>query len=275
MATPKTIIKTGNNIKVLTEIDLIAFKNIARKYSVNSGNVDANGYADLINKIDESSIDYKIGGAFPSITSTFPNGDSLIHTGFPSTTGIVDGRYVQIIEQENPTVMLQVTNTITEDIIPHASPVDGDYWLNIGVNPHIPYKRVGGAWVVTQFVKIGEIEKTGGVIATPITYAFNGKYSSALFSITINNTYIVNHNIGSVNVNAILQYRESPAFEWEDIPSFISTDLSQIRGITNTFDDVTTTVKTGTQALTPAFATNAHNVTATVGEVIMRVNRNF
>ena len=88
-------------------------------------------------------------------------------------------------------------NKITESIQEPTSPVDGDYWLNYGLKPMKSYRRISGAWVETQFVKLGEFTRMAGVIGTPVSYAFNAIYNSGEQDIpSDNSSLLLNHNIG-------------------------------------------------------------------------------
>jgi len=47
-------------------------------YSVNSGNQNANGYADLIKKISDTEVSFNVGGIYSNIGITFSNGNHYI-----------------------------------------------------------------------------------------------------------------------------------------------------------------------------------------------------
>lgn len=73
-------------------------------YSVNSGNVDASGYPDLINKVSNTEVSFKVGGSYPNMGITFPNGNHYIISSIANSSGLsADGTYTFIIEEENLT----------------------------------------------------------------------------------------------------------------------------------------------------------------------------
>lgn len=98
---------------------------------------------------------------------------------------------------------------ITESAVAPTSPSNGDYWLNISVKPYQPYKYNGSSWVLTQYVKLGEVVITSGTMGTPISYAFNGRYIGIDTACTTTATVTVfNHNIGTRLIKPpILQLR--------------------------------------------------------------------
>jgi len=116
--------------------------------------------------------------------------------------------YYNILIEKGSSIALATRNSITESVKAPSSPVDGDYWLNIGVKPCIPYKRVSGAWVETQYVKLGEVKKAGTTLGTPVSYAFNGVYNSPVYATLTRGTVIsASHNIGNIPVIAKARIR--------------------------------------------------------------------
>ena len=137
------------------------------------------------------------------ITLTYPDGT---YTSFDSLANIstlsTDGTWYFLIEKGS-TSAIATKSTITEDYVFPSSPTNGDYHVDISVKPLKAYKRVSGAWIETQFVKLGEAARTSGTLATPISYAFNGKYISADVACVGTKTETVfNHNIGTNLVRA-------------------------------------------------------------------------
>lgn len=57
-------------------------------YCVNSGNVDADGYADLIEKVSDTEVAFKIGGDYPNMGITFPNGKHYEISEIPNVSGL-------------------------------------------------------------------------------------------------------------------------------------------------------------------------------------------
>lgn len=73
-------------------------------YSVNSGNQDANGYADLIQKVSDTEVSFKVGGIYPNLGITFPNGRHYEISSIDNLTGFAqDSIYTFVIFEENLT----------------------------------------------------------------------------------------------------------------------------------------------------------------------------
>jgi hypothetical protein len=88
---------------------------------------------------------------------------------------------------------------LTEDLTLPVNAENGDLALLINQNPLKSYLRQNNEWIEKQFVKIGEATKSDGVIldADVISYAFNGETTLYLSACTNNQTYVLNHNVGS------------------------------------------------------------------------------
>ena len=170
-------------------------------YSVVSGAIDANGYPSFITKIDNSTV--TIQATATNTVVFYPNGNIESITVDQNVGSIADSTTTIFVkEKDNNTV--QKATSVTESLIPPLGGNDGDYWLNIGVRPCIPYKKISGTWTVIQFVKLGEATKTSGTLSTPISYAFNSIYDSGNFDTTSGNNVTKNHNIGSSKLIATL-----------------------------------------------------------------------
>jgi len=83
-----------------------------------------------------------------------------------------------------------------ESYVAPSTPATGQLWLDISTVPAIPKKYNGSAWIVTQFVKLGQFTRSAGVIGTPISYALSGKFRGEII-VNASITYPVNCNIGS------------------------------------------------------------------------------
>lgn len=161
-------------------------------YAVNSGAVDSNGYANFISKVDNATVSFTTS---PNLVMTYPDGSQETISSLANVASLSNGNPIFVKEKNNSTIQV-CTGTITESIVAPSSPSNGDYWLNIGVKPYVPYKRVSGAWVVTQFVKLGECTITSGTMGTPISYVFNGK-TKITGPLSANGVpQIVSHKIG-------------------------------------------------------------------------------
>ncbi len=141
-------------------------------YAVNSGRKNVDGYAEFIEKTDDSSIKLLAGNTNPATIMTYSDG-SIESIESDLTIGSIsdDGTYIVIKEKgQNPVL---TTNEITECFKAPSNPENGDLWLDIGVKPYKPYKYDGSAWQECQFVKLGEVTKTSGTLEVPVSYAFN------------------------------------------------------------------------------------------------------
>jgi len=96
---------------------------------------------------------------------------------------------------------------ISENIILPATGNEGDLALLINQSNLQSYIRANSAWVKKEFIKLGEVSRAAGVIATPISYAYNGRYIHEFVS-TYNNYYDKQHNIGSdiLKANVYVDY---------------------------------------------------------------------
>lgn len=193
-------LSTVNNDLMHLKYDNVSSSGGKIPYSVNSGKQDSNGYAAFIQRDSDTQITILAGGSNPDLVISYPDGtyetitsDIVISSGLSN-----NGNYIIVKEKGNNTpILVTGTNIITESIAPASGGNDGDYWLNIGVRPLQPTKKVSGSWTSTQFVKLGEITKTNGVIATPISYAYNGFCIIPEFSTSGGQNYTKSHNIGS------------------------------------------------------------------------------
>ena len=178
-------------------------------YSVNSAAVSS-GYASFISSLSNSSI--KIAASATPIVLTHPDGWQETVSTDQTITGLGNGTFTVIKEKANNTVVAS-SCAVTESSVAPSSPNNGDYWLNIGVKPYAGYKRVSGAWSALPFTKLGEVTISGGVMGTPISYAFNGRYLSSDTACTSGSTATTFiHNIGTNNIKPpLLQLRNYTA----------------------------------------------------------------
>lgn len=167
-------------------------------YSVNSGLTS-------INKVSGTEVSFTLASG--GMVVTFPNGKTYTLTTVNNVTGITTNQNtVFIIEEANisggvVTPKAVLASKVNETLLDGTGGADGDYNLNIAVRPLTPEKRISSVWTATQFVKLGEVTGIGGVLGTPIVYAFNGLYKSAYTAIAASTTYSINHNIGYIPKN--------------------------------------------------------------------------
>lgn len=113
-----------------------------------------------------------------------------------------DGTYEVIQEfgltdgvASNPVAVL--SSNISEVLLLPTTVTNGKYITVTGVKPMRQYKGVSDVWVETTFNKLGGFTKTGGVISTPYSYAFNGFTEIIGNAVALNNTYTYTHNLGT------------------------------------------------------------------------------
>lgn len=71
-------------------------------YSVNSGNVDVNGYPDIINKVSDTEVSFKVGGLYPFMGVTFANGNRYIISSISNIANLINNEmYIFIILEDN------------------------------------------------------------------------------------------------------------------------------------------------------------------------------
>jgi hypothetical protein len=86
-------------------------------------------------------------------------------------------------------------NIQEDNALPTTNLADGMYAVTI--NPLKCYKRVSGAWQESTMKKLGEVQKVGGIIGSPVNYALNGVSIITLTNPSENTNIQINHNIGS------------------------------------------------------------------------------
>ena len=193
-------------IPVIPKInDVSFFGNVP--YSVNSGNTDSNGHPDLIQKVSDTEAAFKVGGVYPNMGLTFPNGNHYKISSISNVSGLNDnGVYIFVLMENNITlledgtysaIVTAINKTVIEDIIFPAAADDGDLLLLIDQKPLMPFLRQDDIWVEKQFLKLGQVQKLSGILGTPISYALNGKAVLISNPLATNQRQVLTHNIGS------------------------------------------------------------------------------
>ena len=169
-------------------------------YTVRSGLVDSNGFANIIAPNDNSSVTVTAGGANPNIVISHCDGSQEIMDEDVDIENITsDGTWIFVKEKGVATPVFSAN--VTADSVEPTSPTDGDYWCDISVNPYIPYKRVSGSWAITQFVPLGLAPRSEGIMGTPVSYAFNGLCVISNQTMNVEQYYTLNHNIGTTLIS--------------------------------------------------------------------------
>jgi hypothetical protein len=149
------------------------------------------------------------GSAVP-IQGTYYEGSAVIISNSQSfDTSALNLATARIIIVEEGIINFNVLDSIiTESHLPPTGGVDGNYWIQ--TNPLKTYKRIGGVWTLTRFVKLGEYPTSAsGVVGTIRCYGFNGIYNSGWFSAPINTNFSLETNLGTLNVVNNLQVSNS------------------------------------------------------------------
>lgn len=249
-------------------------------FSVNSGYI-ASGYPDLIAKVGSSDteVSYKVddGETYEPFVCTYPDGTTETSTSLSNTTGIPDANATYIFIKEKGDSTPKYTTAFTVGLGAPSGGSSGDYYLDISVKPHVPYKNISGTWTITQFVAIGQAINTGGTptLGTPITYAYNGLYISDWFAASTAQAYVKAHNLGTNLFTTNLYYSASSAGTDAVDVTFYSDNMaghygSSIKSITT----VDATVNTG-NGYVVLYANGAGIAYATSGYMRLICKRSF
>ncbi len=128
-------------------------------------------------------------------TCRFENDTSYIYYRI-NITEINGGTYIGIEQLD----LFESYYKMTETDETPESPMQNDYWLDTSVKPHKPYKFNGTVWEECQFVKLGEVKRTNGILANPVNYAFNHKTSFETGALALATCYDFDVNIPLKNL---------------------------------------------------------------------------
>lgn len=141
-------------------------------FSMNSGNVDSNGNADLLG-YSGTTLSFKVGSSYPTLVMTYADKSQETLSALSDITGLSsNGNYIVLKEKNSSAANVILSTKITQGKIFPASPVDGDYHCLTSTDLKT-YKRISGAWVETQYVLIGTVIVSGGTITTVSTNPYN------------------------------------------------------------------------------------------------------
>jgi len=100
--TKKLYLGTDNGIEPI--IGENSFSTGFIPYSVNSGNQDSNGFANLINKVSATEVSFKVGSSYPNMGITFPNGNYYVVSSLANILDLSsDGIYIFVLMENNLT----------------------------------------------------------------------------------------------------------------------------------------------------------------------------
>lgn len=134
-------------------------------YGCISGKLASTGYVGCLSVVNNTTLGI-ISNSTDGFVTVIQNNYNIetLPANISISVAAGDGTYHVIKENgETPITTLNYTRSFS----PPTGGADGDYWLCVGVFPHIPYKRISGSWVETLFVKMFTLTKSGGVLTIP------------------------------------------------------------------------------------------------------------
>lgn len=175
------------------------------KFCMNSGNVNANGDADLLS-YSGLVISTKTGGSYANATGTNVAGTQVtLNSSVSITLPSAAGTYNVFLTTAG-TLEAFATTFYFQKIAP-SSPVTNDIWLNTSQEPLTAKKYNGSVWVDYTGIFLGTATIAGSVITKVFTkhYNENGydkpyKYDSGWFLVSAVQSYTLNHNLGTTNL---------------------------------------------------------------------------
>lgn len=183
---------------VKTYVDNVTYSTL-KKYVVNSAN-RSSGIPDIINKVSDSSINFKVdsGGTYEPVVATFADGKKYELTSIPTIAGISgDGTYIVYLKESAGSITSHAEIiTVTEDYVSPTSPNSGDKWLDISAEQYKSYNYNGSGWDEENIVKIGQFIVSGGTLGSIINYALNGMSYVNVGTVGINYSVTPSHNLG-------------------------------------------------------------------------------
>lgn len=139
------------------------------KFTANSGNVNEDGVADIMERdFVNVAIFFKVGGQYPNLVVTNGRGVSTQVTSLNPLylQGTAAGTYT--IVMDGPNTQITKANFIYQLLEPVESQ-EGDIWFN----GEGAYEYTNGVWVDYNFIPIGEVLIRTGNIAFTTTYPYN------------------------------------------------------------------------------------------------------
>lgn len=179
------------------------------KFCMNSGNVNANGDADLLS-YSGLVVSTKTGGSYANAVGTNVVGmqvtlNSAVSLTLPSTAGTYN------VFLTTAGALEAFATTLYFQKVAPSSPVTNDIWLNTSQEPLAAKKYNGSAWVDYTGILVGTATVSGGTVTSVFTkhYNENGydrpyKYDSGWFAVTVNSSYTKTHNLGTSNIKYIV-----------------------------------------------------------------------
>jgi hypothetical protein len=147
-------------------------------FTVNSGNTDVNGKGDLFDYTADvsTSIQFKVGGSYKSITFTNAKGktttlDSINSYDLSQTD---NGTYLVYLTENATAVTLSDNGAkIYRQPTAPASPSATDIWLDTSTEGLKSYIRQSGTWVESDIVPLGVVVVNNQKMQSATTYVYN------------------------------------------------------------------------------------------------------
>jgi hypothetical protein len=147
-------------------------------FTVNSGNTDVNGKGDLFDYTADvsTSIQFKVGGSYKSITFTNAKGktttlDSINSYDLSQTD---NGTYLVYLTENATAVTLSDNGAkIYRQPTAPASPSATDIWLDTSTEGLKSYIRQSGTWVESDIVPLGFVVVNNQKMQSATTYVYN------------------------------------------------------------------------------------------------------
>lgn len=185
--------------------------NLLNRFCLKSGNITS-GDADLLSYAG-TTLSFKIGGSYPSVIWNSANGTQETISSLANITGFSTNGTYFIIKELGVANAISTSSKITQGKAFPASPSDGDYHC-LEETYLKTYKRIGGAWVETQYIQLGTLTVSGNVITAVTTtpylqngYNINTRTPGALTKCWVSSEYtpvlatetVVTHNLNLAN----------------------------------------------------------------------------
>lgn len=145
-------------------------------FSLNSGNVDSDGNADLLIGVGETTLSFKVGDGttYPPLKLTYADKSQETLTSIPNITeGFIDEKQHVVIKEfgQNPTITSPWTISQGKNF--PTSPTDGHYHCLTATGLQT-FKYIVDSWVETQYVVIGVVSV---MLPSPLYVVSNSQYN--------------------------------------------------------------------------------------------------
>ena len=131
----------------------------------------ANGYLSI--KLQgQSYINYKIGGAYPELKGTMPDGEQFTITGLNSDDAVYlsNGTYNKFVGADGSSELLK-NDIFIQSLSPSAN--TGDVWFNTSFEPCSLLKWNGSQWDVYNKIPMCKFTVNNGAISSFQTFPYN------------------------------------------------------------------------------------------------------